>query len=133
MIAAVADTHAEIWYLFNDTRLSLRAREFISHAVRSGNTIVVSAISMAEIVYLIEKNRLPLTPYTDLRKALADPGDVLKEAPFTAAIVDAMRQIGRAAVPDLPDRAVAATVFYLNIPIIRRDARIESSNLQTIW
>jgi hypothetical protein len=41
---------------------------------------VVSAISLAEIVYLVEKNRLPENAYVDLKAALDDPDHVLKEA-----------------------------------------------------
>jgi len=35
---------------------------------------------------------------------------VFKEAPFTVEIVDAMKQIPRADVPDMPDRIVAAAL-----------------------
>jgi PIN domain nuclease of toxin-antitoxin system len=58
---------------------------------------------------------------------------VLKEAPFTMEIVDAMRKIPRAAVPDMPDRIVAATALYFGVPVISRDHRIHSSGVQTIW
>jgi PIN domain nuclease of toxin-antitoxin system len=57
MIAGVADTHAALWYLFGDQRLSLPAKSFIDQAASSGRKIVLSVISLAEIVYLIEKNR----------------------------------------------------------------------------
>jgi PIN domain nuclease of toxin-antitoxin system len=32
MIAAVADTHTALWYLFNDGRLSVAAGDFIDKA-----------------------------------------------------------------------------------------------------
>jgi PIN domain nuclease of toxin-antitoxin system len=76
---------------------------------------------------------LPANAYTDLKAALADPDHVFKEAPFTEAIVDAMRQVPRAEVPDMPDRIVAATAVYYGVPVISRDGRIRSSNLQTVW
>ncbi len=47
-------------------------------------------------------------------------------------IVDAMRTIPRADVPDLPDRIVAATGIYFGVPIISRDGRIRAANLQTV-
>ena len=70
MIAGVADTHTALWYLFNDPRLSISAGDFIDQAAESGSQIVVSSISLAEIVYLIEKKRLPENPYVDLKGAL---------------------------------------------------------------
>ena len=47
--------------------------------------------------------------------------------------VEAMRQIPRAQVPDMPDRIVAATAVYLRVPVISRDGRVKSSNIQTVW
>jgi len=69
MIAGVADTHTALWYLFNDGRLSVAAGDFIDQAAAAGSQIVVSSISLAEIVYLIEKNRLPVNAYVDLKAA----------------------------------------------------------------
>ena len=137
MIAGVADTHTALWYLFNDARLSVAAGDFIDQAAAAGSPIVVSSISLAEIVYLIEKNRLPANAYADLKAALDDPDHVFdhvfKEAPFTVEIVDSMRQVPRADVPDMPDRIVAATAVYFGVPVISRDGRIRASNVQTVW
>ena len=133
MIAGVADTHTVLWYLLKDPRLSTRARQFMDDAATAGNDIAVSAISLAEIVYLIEKNRFPASVYDELKAALADSDYVIEEAPFTVEIVDAMRQVPRADVPDLPDRIVAATGIYFGVPIISRDGRIRAANLHTVW
>lgn len=88
---------------------------------------------MAEIVYLIEKNRLPPSAYDELTQALADPEHVFAEAAFTTAVVQAMRQVSRVEVPDMPDRLIAATAVYLGVPVISRDRRIRAANLRTIW
>ena len=133
MIAGVADTHTALWYLYDDARLSVAAGDFIDEAGAAGSPIVVSSISMAEIVYLIEKNRLPANAYEDLKTALDDPDHVFKEAPFTIEIVDAMRLVPRADVPDMPDRIVAATAVYFGVPVISRDRSIRTSNIQTVW
>ena len=50
MIAGVADTHTALWYLFNDGCLSVAAGDFIDKAAAAGSQIVVSSISLAEIV-----------------------------------------------------------------------------------
>ena len=133
MIAAVADTHTALWYLYDDARLSAKAAEFIDQAAANASHIVVASISLAEIVYLIEKNRLPANAYSDLKTALADPGHVFKEAPFTVEIVDAMRQVPRPDVPDMPDRIVAATAVYFGVPVISRDGKIRASIVRTVW
>ena len=133
MIAGVADTHTALWYLLRNPRLSNPAREFIDNAAAAGHDIVLSPISLAEILYLIEKNRLPMSAYDDLKTAIADSAYVIEEAPFTASVVDAMRQVPRAEIPDMPDRIVAATAVFLGVPVISRDGRIRSSAIQTIW
>jgi len=133
MIAAVADTHTALWHLFDDARLSATAGAFIGKAAAARRKIAISSISLAEVVYLIEKNRLPASAYDELTQALADPEHVFTEAVFTAAIVQAMRQVSRAEVPDMPDRIVAATAAYFDVPVISRDSRIRSASLKTVW
>jgi PIN domain nuclease of toxin-antitoxin system len=99
MIAGVADTHTALWHLFDDKRLSAAAEAFINEAATGRRKIAISTISLAEVVYLIEKNRLPQSAYDDLTQALADPEHVFTEAVFSAAIVQSMRQVSRAEVP----------------------------------
>lgn len=76
MITAVAHTHAALWHLFGDARLSAAAGEFIDKAAAARRKIAISTISLAEVVYLVEKNRLPASAYVDLTEALADPDHV---------------------------------------------------------
>jgi PIN domain nuclease of toxin-antitoxin system len=102
-------------------------------AASAGYDIVLSPISLAEIVYLVEKGRLPASAYDELRIALNDPDFVLEEAPFTGEVVETMRQVPRVDIPDMPDRIVAATALYLGVPVISRDGRIRASNVQTVW
>ena len=79
------------------------------------------------------RNRLPASAFDDLRTALRNSKHVLEEAPVTVDVVRAMRQIPRDAVPDMPDRIIAATAVYLSVPLISRDGRIRASNVQTVW
>jgi PIN domain nuclease of toxin-antitoxin system len=133
VIAGVADTHAALWYLLKNPRLSVTARQFIDNAADAGYDIVLSPISLAGIVYLVEKNRLPASAYADLKIALADPEYVIEEAPFNGGVVEAMLKVSRSDVPDMPDRIVAATGIHLGVPVISRDGRIRSSSVNTIW
>lgn len=133
MIAGVADTHAAVWLFYGDPRLSAIAKSFFDEAAAAGRKIAHSPISLAEIVYLVEKNRLPPSAFDDLRQSLNDPDHVLEEAVLTVDGMSAMRQVSRQDIPDLPDRIVAATAVYFGVPVISRDGRIRASNLQTVW
>lgn len=133
MIAAVADTHTALWHLFNDARLSAVAGAFIAEAAARRRKIAISSISLAEVVYLVEKGRLPFQAYDELALALTDPEHVFTEAAFTSAIVQSMRQVSRAEVPDMPDRMIAATAVYLDVPVISRDRHIVAAKIHTVW
>jgi PIN domain nuclease of toxin-antitoxin system len=133
MIIAVADTHTALWHLFDDARLSGDAGALINEAAAVRRKTAVSSISLAEVVYLVEKKRLPPAAYHELALALADPDHVFTEAVFTVAIVEAMQQVLRAEVPDMPDRMIAATAVYFDVPVISRDRRIRAANVKTIW
>ena len=133
MIAGVADTHAALWFLFGDPRLSTTAKDFFDKAAAARHKIVLSPISLAEVVYLAEKNRLPARAFDDLRTALSNPNHILEEIAITVEVVAAMRRVPRESVPDMPDRIVAATALFLNVPLVTRDGRIRASNVQTVW
>lgn len=133
MVIGVADTYTALWLLFDDERLSTAAGDFIEEAAAEQHSIAVSLISLAEIVYLVEKGRVPMNAYDILRDALADPEHVLTEAPVTVEIIESLRRVPRVAVPDMPDRIIAATAVHFRVPVITRDGRIQAADLKTIW
>ncbi len=133
MLSAIVDTHAAIWYLFGDPRLSLVARTFIETAATEGDRIGLSTITLAEVVYLAEKERIATATFDRFLAALEMPGAVLIEVPFDRHVAGALSRVDRRQVPDLPDRIIAATALYCGVPIITRDAQIQTSGLATIW
>ncbi len=133
MIVGIADTHTAIWYLFSDDRLGKAASAFIDSAINDGDQIGLSAISLAEMVYLIEKNRIPGTALEDILAATGDPKNVLHPVSLDQRIAVAMREITRQDIPDLPDRIIAATARFYNVPVLSRDRRIRAANIETIW
>jgi PIN domain nuclease of toxin-antitoxin system len=133
MIVAVADTHTAVWYLFNNPKLSAAARRAIDDALKDGNQVAVSAITLAEMVYLVEKGRIPSTAVSEIIRGLSDPEYPLQEVPVDGTIADRMQFIPRAEVPEMPDRIIAATGLRLGVPIISRDRKIRAALLDTIW
>lgn len=59
MIAAVADTHAALWYLLKNPKLSVAAHRFMEDPAAAGHSIVVSSLSLAGIVYLDREREAP--------------------------------------------------------------------------
>lgn len=133
MLRAVADTHVVIWYIFAAPRLSVTARTTIEQIAAEGNQVAFSSITLAEIVYLIERGRIDVSTLDRLLEAVEGDNALLVEIPFDRHIAQALRQVDRGQIPDLPDRIIAATAMYLNVPIISRDRRIQLSDIDTIW
>jgi len=133
VIRAVADTHTVIWYLYNDVRLSPTARTWIENAAATGEQIAISSITLAEIIYLIEKGRIDSAVLIRLMTELDADDAVLVDVPFDRRVAQAMGRVARGEVPDLPDRIICATALYLGLPIISRDRKIQASGLKTVW
>jgi PIN domain nuclease of toxin-antitoxin system len=133
MLVAVADTHAVIWYIFADRRLSETARTILEQSAVDGNQVAFSSITLAEIVYLSERGRIPSETLAFLLNAVDTNDAVLVETPFDRHIAQTMATIDRAQVPDLPDRIIAATAVHLDVPLISRDHKIQLSAVNTIW
>ena len=52
---AVLDTHAAVWYLLDSQKLSQPAYSVIDGAAASGTPTYISAVSLVEVVYLVER------------------------------------------------------------------------------
>ena len=133
MLRAVADTHAIIWYIFNDPRLSDTARDTIETIANEGDLVAFSAITLAEIVYLSEKGRIASTTLDRLLGEVDKKDSVLTGIPFDRHIARAMKSVARTQIPDLPDRIIAATALDRDLPLISRDRKILLSSIRTIW
>lgn len=90
-------------------------------------------MSLVELTYLSERGRIPASAMTRLRQALDAHNGFMRVVPLTRAIADAVALVPRDAVPDMPDRIIAATALALSLPLITRDAKIRASAVQTIW
>ena len=130
----VTDTHALYWHLTHDARLSQQARRILSAADLGRQRIHVSAISLVEMVYLVERGRLDADAVETVFSLLdADNGSYVVAA-LDVPVARALQQISRAAIPDMPDRIIAATARALDLPLITRDERmIAASVVTSVW
>ena len=108
-------------------------QQFVGYNPVTGDPIYVPAICLVELIYLVEKNRLPIAARERLIAALDDPERPTHLVAMDRAIVDAIEFVSRAEVPDMPDRIIAATALALQLPLISRDSRIQASQVKTIW
>ncbi len=130
----VIDTHAAIWYFAKSPSLSSNAKTEINNAVANGNFIILPTISIVEIVYLVEKNRLVPQTLKSLIKFLNLPNSSFLTQDLTSEIAQTLANIPRLTVPDMPDRIISATALHLNLPLITKDHKIQAlTNIKIIW
>lgn len=127
------DTHTLIWLLSEPEKLSPSAATAIDHVGQTQAKMYISAITIVEIVYLVEKNRIPQEALNLLLEAIDDPcaGLVVDTVNLDTAL--AIQHIPRTVVPDMPDRLIAASALHYEIPLVTRDEKIHKSPAQTIW
>lgn len=131
MSEVVADTHAILWYLHNPARLSAAALAAMTGGALS--KIHVSAISLVEIAYLVDKGRFSEVILDHLIGLLHDPRSGIVLSAITPEIAQAVRLVPRKIVPDMPDRIIAATSVHLGLPLVSADSQIQSSGISVIW
>lgn len=132
-IQYVVDTHTLLWFLYKDKRLSDLARTTVRAAEKAGGQVAVSAITLIEILFLVEKNRIQTDALKQTLKAIDQPNAFLIEIPIDRSIMEMMRRVERVQVPELPDRIIVATALSLNVPVITHDHKIQAANVSTIW
>ncbi len=140
MIAYVADTHAVLWYVFGHERMSERARLAINDAAAENNQTGVSAWTLSEVVYLLDKPGFDYpNAFERIAEVVDDPLSALAEVPVTSIIASRMRDVPRNLVPDPADRIIAATAMTLEVPLITHDKGITDFAMNvpdkptTIW
>lgn len=118
----VLDTHAWIWWVTADARLSRRARTEIERADARG----VSPVSCYEVARLALRGRVQFDRDVSvwIRQALAQPHVVVLDV--TPEICTAAAEL-----PDFHgdpiDRILAATAIEHDVVLVTKDERIRSS------
>lgn len=133
MADIVVDTHIIVWHFADPTQFSTAAEAAIDNAEASG-AIFVSSITIVELIYLIEKNKIRRDILDLLRDALDDSTTAFRLMELNREIADELENIPRAVISDMPDRIVAATALHLNLPLVTKDAKIRAlPSIQTVW
>ncbi len=127
--AIVVDTHIIVWYFLNSKQLSLQASEAIDLA----QTVYVPSISLVELIYLVEKGKLPQIALDRLIQALDQAETHWAVVPLDTNVAQTIARIPRGTIPDMPDRIIAATALYLKVPLVTCDRKILAADIPTIW
>lgn len=130
----VTDTHSLIWHLTSSPRLSTTAQQIFRLADAGGNRIFVPGIVLIEMVYLAEKGKIAADLVNQVIALLDIPNGSYAVAPLDQSTARALRFVPRNAIPDMPDRIVAATARQLDLPLMTCDAVISTASIvEIVW
>lgn len=121
----VIDTHALLWLLTNDKKLSNRAKTI----VRKSTQIFIPTIVLLELLYLLDKKDLANT-FSDVLKVIKSDA---KYSIFSLDIVT-VELIAKDSIKlEMHDRVIVATAQLLGVAIVTRDRGISQFYQEVIW
>lgn len=126
----VTDTHALVWHLTDDPKLSRAAREIFEKVDSGEESVTIPCIVFLELLYLIEKNRIAVD--FDSIVSIVSSSSNYGVEPLCLPIIQTSRQISMENVKDPWDRLIAATSLRLGFPLITRDRALQTVTT-TVW
>lgn len=132
----LADTQILIFYVVDPERLSLAALATLHEAAAANERIGVSAFSLIEISYAVEKETNPLS--VENRQAilamLAEADSPFEIVDVDAAVANRVIAVPRKANADPGDRLIVATAEVYGLGLISSDRKIPAmTNRPVVW
>jgi predicted nucleic acid-binding protein len=126
----VVDTHALAWFLAEDKRLSPAALRVLSNAEKGDAQVLVPTLVLAELMYIAERQRVPVTLQEALSRIEESHGFAI--VPFDLVCLQGMLTLPDSW--DIHDRVIAATAKFYEAVLISRDEILqESDEIEVLW
>ena len=120
------DTVTVVRHFSGSGKIGKKARKILAD---SGNQFIISVVSLMEIMYLSEKNRIKISVAETLNKI--ESSSLYSTADLTPGI---LKMAESTAFGELHDRLILSTTKWLDIPIISSDEGFrEIEGIQLIW
>lgn len=128
-VKALLDTHSLLWWLFDDPKLSRRARAVLKD---TGNVILVSSASAWEIA---TKHRLGKLP--EAGDAVSRLPELIRQCRFDALPISIDHALAAGRLPchhrDPFDRMLIAQARSEQLPILTNDRTFRKYDVDLIW
>ncbi|GBF78769.1 type II toxin-antitoxin system VapC family toxin [Aphanothece sacrum] len=129
MMKLLLDTHAFLWWVSDDPKLSLTAREMITD---SDNTVYLSVVSAWEIIIKVGTSKLSLPENPEIyipSRLISNQFESLSVLMSHVLRINSLAHFHK----DPFDRLLIAQSLVEDIPIITVDSLIVQYPVKTIW
>ena len=132
-MATLLDTHAWLWWVTEDRRLSKRAAATIARSQRD-DALWLSLISVWEVAKKIQKGQLALDRPLDEWLDLATLRDGLRLAELTRPVLVESCRLPEGFHGDPADQIIVATARHLGTTLVTKDRTIRDyEHVQSVW
>ena len=132
MSRPLLDTHAWIWWISGDSRLTLREREALDNLLPSERP-VLAEISLWEVAMLVERDRLELDMDLESWLAVASAPATVELARLTPAVAAEVARLPEKFHRDPADRLIVATARVMKLRVLTRDKKISAARVVPLW
>lgn len=126
------DTHALVWWLSDEKRLSKAQRAALGSATAAGERLAVSAISFWELAKLAERGRLQLSRSIDELFSELEAHPELELCAITPRIALESTRLGPRFHSDPADQIIAATARVHGLRLVTADERIRGAGIVAV-
>ena len=131
----VLDTHALIWWVNGDKKLSSRALKAINKEIaKEDGQLIISSITAWEIALLIKKGRLALAMDIDDWIYTVAAIECVRFVPMDNDVAIQSVRLPGEFHPDPADRIITALARHLSAALVTSDEKIRAyKHVKTIW
>jgi len=120
------DTHVVVRWLMESKKLSREQTRSLMEAIRRGEPLALSAVTLVELAVLTSEGRLRISLEDIFDELRANP--LFRVFPLTYEIASEVASLGRV-LRDPADRAIVATARVHRLRLVTSDQRIIESKL----
>jgi PIN domain nuclease of toxin-antitoxin system len=128
-VTYLLDTHVVVWWWTDDPALPEPFARALDGAVRAGDTVAVSAISLWEIAVLASRGRLRLAAAVDAFVEAIEQHPAVQVLPLSARVAVESTRFGDDFPRDPADRIIGATARCHGLRLMTADERIRGSGM----
>ena len=130
MHSYVADTHSLIWRLTDSPKLGAAASQIFDRVDSGSAKLIIPVIAIAELMFAIQKHKLPLDMLSVINLWHANP--VIEIAELRLNVVMMLPSLTM--IPEMHDRLIACEALSRDAMLITRDPQIVTAGVvATVW